>query len=440
MTYLARLADQVLNRPLLLHPAKLETIAGVLSRRIGLDIVAAGPAEGAEASRFVGTHRRAGGGSTLYRTTEAGTAIVEVHGSLVNRGAWLNAHSGLTSYEGIKAQISAAGADPAVKSVLLDMDSPGGQAVGAFETADAVRALAAQKPVVALIDGMAASAAYAIASAASRIVTIPTGIAGSIGVVVLHADFSRALDKEGITTTLIHAGAKKADAHPTRPLSEDAKADLQAEVDSLMSMFVETVGRGRGSRLTARAARATEAAVYFGAEAVKAGLADAVGTLEQVLADLDGGRLPAVAGGRRLAHADWADGRAAAAACGHAGPALDLFAAGYAEGLAAALSSPRVMVQARQEARAHVFAVLSHDAARGQEKAALNLMSIAPDMPSEDVIDFLKTALETSRPTLGARAKDAPYGLVMHVEGRAPKPIDVGAIYARRAEAQGKSP
>lgn len=439
MTYLARLADQVLNRPLLLHPAKLETIAGVLSRRIGLDIVAAVPAEGTEASRFVGSHRRAGGGSTMYRTTEAGTAIVEVHGSLVNRGAWLNAHSGLTSYEGIKAQLSAAGADPAVKSVLLDIDSPGGQAVGAFETADAVRTLAERKPVVALIDGMAASAAYAIASGASRIVTISTGVAGSIGVVLLHADYSRALDKEGITPTLIHAGAKKTLGHPTQPLSEGARADLQAEVDSFMSMFVETVGKGRGSRLPAKAARETEAAVYIGADAVRAGLADAVGTFEQVLADLDGGRLPAVAGGRRLAHADWADGRTAAAACGHGGPALDLFAAGYAEGLAAALTSPRIVVQARQEARAHVLTILSHDAARGQEKAALNLMSIAPDMPAEDVIGFLETVLDAPRSSLGPRAKDAPHGLVMDVERRTSKPIDIDAIYARRAQKVGRA-
>ncbi|RWF97659.1 MAG: S49 family peptidase, partial [Mesorhizobium sp.] len=105
-------------------------------------------------------------------------------------------------------------ADPAVRSVILDMHSPGGEAVGAFETAALVRDLAARKRTVAVVNGMAASAMYAIASGANEIVTTETGIAGSIGVVLLHADFSRQLDRDGITPTLIHAGAHKVDANP----------------------------------------------------------------------------------------------------------------------------------------------------------------------------------------------------------------------------------
>jgi ClpP class serine protease len=99
----------------------------------------------------------------------------------------------MTSYEGLKYQLATAARDASVSSILLDMDSPGGEAVGSFEAADAVRAAAGVKEVVAVVSGMAASAAYAIASAATRIVTTSSGISGSIGVVMLHADYSNKL-------------------------------------------------------------------------------------------------------------------------------------------------------------------------------------------------------------------------------------------------------
>lgn len=279
---LLHIADLVLNRPLLIHPDKLALVAQVLDGRLGIDASALAP----DASRFIGASVDAERGRALpYRRTPEGVAIVTVTGSLVNRGAWVGASSGITSYEGVRHQLTAAAADPQVRAILLDLESPGGQAVGAFELADTVRAIAAEKPVTAVVNGMAASAAYAIASGASRIVTTPTGISGSIGVVMLHADFSRALDKAGITPSLIHAGARKVDGHPYAPLSADVRADLQAEIDGFMTLFVETVAAGRKG-LSATAIRATEARTFVGKEAVAAGLADAVGSFEDVLTDL----------------------------------------------------------------------------------------------------------------------------------------------------------
>ncbi|WP_292332568.1 S49 family peptidase, partial [Mesorhizobium sp.] len=198
----------------------------------------------------------------------------------------MGASSGLTSYEGIGFQLKEAAADPAVRSVILDMHSPGGEAAGAFETAALVRDLAASKRTVAVVNGMAASAMYAIGSGATEIVTTETGISGSIGVVLLHADFSRQLDREGITPTLIHAGAHKVDGNPFEPLSDAVREDLQAEVDAFYASFLATVARGRGNRLTAAAARKTEARTFIGQAAVDAGIADRVGSFESVLADL----------------------------------------------------------------------------------------------------------------------------------------------------------
>ncbi|AZG78530.1 S49 family peptidase [Methylocystis rosea] len=221
---------------------------------------------------------------TRYRFRK-GVALITVEGSLVNRGAYIGAASGLTSYEGVTAQFAAAAADPDVKTIMLDLDSPGGEAGGAFELADFVHAVAQEKPVVAIVNALAASAAYAMASGASRIITTPSGVSGSIGVVVLHLDQSKRLEKMGVVPTLIYAGGHKVDGNPFEPLPEDTRADLQAEVDQLYAMFVATVARGR-SNLTEDAIRATEARTCLGAEAVEIGLADDVGTFVDIAEEL----------------------------------------------------------------------------------------------------------------------------------------------------------
>lgn len=293
MTHLAHIADMVLNRPLLIMPEKLAVIAQILDGRIGIDAsrLEIGLRSGIDfdalsqqpgASRFAGSRNDAGQGVLPYMRTPEGVAILTVTGSLVNRGAWVGASSGLTSYEGIKYQAARIAADPKVKSVILDLDSPGGEAIGAFETATAIRALDAKKPVVAVVNGMSCSAAYALASGARRIVSTPTGVSGSIGVVLLHADYSGALDKAGVKPTFIFAGAHKVDGNPCEPLSKAVKSSLQAEVDAFYDLFVATVAQGRKD-LTADKIRKTEARAFIGADAKAAGLVDEIGTLEDVL-------------------------------------------------------------------------------------------------------------------------------------------------------------
>lgn len=287
MSTLVHIADRVLNRPLLITPEKAQVIMAVLSGRIGIDAP--------EASRFEGTsvERDNDGNYRLkpYKVAD-GVAIISIVGSLVNRGAWIGANSGLVSYEGIQHQLKAAASDDKVSSIILDLSSPGGEAVGAFETAAVVRDAAKAKRVVALVNGMAASAAYAIASGASEIVTTETGVSGSIGVVLLHADYSRHLADKGVKPTLIFAGAHKVDGNPFEPLPDDVRGDLQAEVDAFYRKFLSTVSEGRGARLTAEMARATEARTFLGQtddgsrDAVANGLADRVGTFESVLAEL----------------------------------------------------------------------------------------------------------------------------------------------------------
>lgn len=275
MAHLIRIAE-ALSRPLLFHPAKLEVILGALGDRLDLGLEPPPP----EASRFLG-HRR--GGSNI-RSVD-GIALISIVGSLANRGAYVGASSGIVSYEGIGAQIREAAADRAIKAIILDIDSPGGEATGMFRLAEMIRTVRRSKRVVAYVDDLAASAAYGIASAATEIVISPTSIVGSIGVVLAHVDRSRELEAKGQRVTLIHAGAHKVDGNPFGPLSETVRADLQGEVMTFYDRFVETVLAGR-PKLSAEQIRGTEAKTFIGAAAIEAGLADRVASIDDVLAGL----------------------------------------------------------------------------------------------------------------------------------------------------------
>jgi signal peptide peptidase SppA len=174
--------------------------------------------------------------------------------------------------------LDAALADPQVSGILLDIDSPGGEASGSFELARRVREVAALKPVWAVANDAAYSAAYAIAASAQRLFVTETGGVGSIGVIALHVDQSVKDAMEGYHFTAITAGAHKNDYSPHEPLSDAAKTELQGEVDRLYAIFTEHVAAMRGLDLAA--VRATEAGLYFGTNAVAQGLADGVQTLD----------------------------------------------------------------------------------------------------------------------------------------------------------------
>jgi capsid assembly protease len=207
--------------------------------------------------------------------------------------------SGLTSYTRIAADLDAALASPDVAGILLDIDSPGGEAGGVFELADQIRAATAIKPIWAHAGDSAFSAAYALASAAQRVTLAQTGGVGSIGVIALHIDQSVRNAQNGLSVTALYAGAHKNDATPHAPLTPQATEALQTEIDRLYALFVDHVAAMRG--LDADAVRATEAALFFGEDAVTAGLADAVAPFDAVLADFATalrGRPSPVANGR----------------------------------------------------------------------------------------------------------------------------------------------
>ena len=270
MNVLPHLAARLFGVPLAIHRPKLDVILSVLGARVGLPELAA-PGDYAPPVR--------------QPTPATGkVAVIPIHGTLVRRSSGLEAVSGLASYTGIAAQLDAALASPDVAAILLDVDSPGGESGGVFDLADRIRAASQIKPIWAVANDMAFSAAYALASAASRVFVARTGGVGSIGVIAMHIDQSVKDARDGVRYTAVFAGERKNDLNPHEPISDEAHAVLKAEVDRVYDLFVETVARHRG--LDADAVRATEAGLFFGPDAVGAGLADAVGGFDDALSQL----------------------------------------------------------------------------------------------------------------------------------------------------------
>ena len=270
MTVLPHLAARLFGVPLAIHRPKLDVILSVLGARIGLADLAA-PVGYTPAARAPGP-------------PSGKVAVIPIHGTLVRRTSGIEAESGLASYTGIAEQLDAAMASPEIAAILLDIDSPGGESGGVFDLADRIRAASEVKPVWAVANDMAFSAAYALASAATRVFVARTGGVGSIGVIAMHVDQSVKDAQDGVRYTAVFAGERKNDLNPHEPISNEAHAVLKAEVDRIYDLFVETVARHRG--LDADAVRATEAGLFFGPDAVATGLADAVGSLEDALTQL----------------------------------------------------------------------------------------------------------------------------------------------------------
>lgn len=403
MSSLMHVMDRLFGAPLLLLPEKAQTIAGVILSRTTSEapIVIEGAAldgpsgkGGVEANRFVGSRRREDGSYSLTRSS-AGVAVIDVVGSLVNRGAWVGANSGLVSYEGIGAQIDAAVAGAAkgeVKALIVDINSPGGEATGMFGVAEKLRAARAYMPVIAVVNDVAASAAYGIASAADEIVVSPTSIVGSIGVVMLHVDRTGANEKAGVVETAIFAGANK--TLGMGRLTTEARASYQSLVDGFYARFLETVELGRGARTTADMAKATEASVFIGRDAIARGLADRVASFDQVLAELS--TRPATRAQQQGMHMSNPTTPAATA---------DQPAAGITEAEVSARADA-----ARTEGRAEgvkaererIGAIVSSDAAKGREALAHHF-AFKTSMAAADAVAALEAAAKTETPKTGSR-------------------------------------
>jgi signal peptide peptidase SppA len=218
--------------------------------------------------------------STGNRAEKEGIAVIPIHGILTKSPGAFDDFLGMTSYERIQAQIEEALADREIETILLDIDSPGGEVSGLFDLADFIYNARAQKKIIAIANDDAYSAAYGIASSAEKVFVTRTSGIGSIGVIASHVDQSGFDEKQGIKYRTIFAGSRKNDLNPHEPITSESLESLQEEVTRLYGMFVQLIARNRN--LSTQAIKSTEAGLYFGQNAIEIGLADEVTTFSEL--------------------------------------------------------------------------------------------------------------------------------------------------------------
>lgn len=378
MRELIRFAE-LIHCPLLAEPWAAACVIGVLGDRLGYGEVAVeGDAMAAAALADVAQlHIQ----QSRQYSVEDGVAIVPVLGSLTDRSRALQPQSGLTGYSAIAREIGKALADSDVGAIALDIHSPGGAHTGNFELAARIREASQVKPVWAIVAGNAFSAAYSIAAAAQRIAVPATGMVGSIGVITAHVDLSAKMAVEGRKVTIIKAGARKADGNPFEALPPDVVTRLQAKIDRIYGEFVDLVARHRS--VTAQSIRATEAETMFGADAVPLGLADAVMSPAEALAELKSlvnrGR-----SGRPATEKVAMTTNSGAAAPATSAELAEARAAGHAEGLA------QGRAEGARLARDRIAAILDAPEAVGREATA-RALALKAEMEAPAAIAILGT-------------------------------------------------
>lgn len=218
--------------------------------------------------------------------TAGAVAVVNVHGILMDHPGMFDGYYGRIGYQDVIAAVESAVLDDGISAVLLNLHSPGGEAGGAMAAAEELYALRGIKPLVGIANSIANSAAYGLMAACDKAYITPSAQAGSVGAKLAHVDYSRALETAGVRMTVFRAGSMKAIGEPSEPLSEQAKAEYQAQVEGLRDLFASTVARFRG--MEASDIAAMESRIYTGQAAVDAGLVDGINTFGGLLAELAG--------------------------------------------------------------------------------------------------------------------------------------------------------
>lgn len=226
------------EHPWAMLPSALDTMLAVVHRRVQGERLTP-----EEIHARVGDAKRSPLSATV---TPTGVAVLPLHGVMAQRMNLFMEMSGGTSTELFGAAFDEALADQAVHAIVIDVDSPGGSVFGVEELAQRIHAARGPKPIVAIADSLAASAAFWIATQADEIVASPSAQVGSLGVFAVHQDISQAEAHEGITTTFISAGKYKTLGNEHEPLTAEAKSLLQTTVDDYYDAFVQAVARGRG--------------------------------------------------------------------------------------------------------------------------------------------------------------------------------------------------
>lgn len=274
------------NTPLLLEAGKARVIADYLEHRF---MHSASPEKSMR--EYENEVDYTGGMVFEARQTMAARVedivVIPICGTLVNRKGAMDAMSGLISHRAIRNELIAAANDSRVRAILLDIDSSGGEVEGNFDLARLIREINNEiKPVIAIANGSAFSGAFSLGVAAGEFYVTETGGVGSVGVIIQHIDYSEANEMMGINVTNIKFGENKDQFSSDFPLSEDAQAFLQREVDRTGRIFVNHVAQMRN--ISEEAVRSTEAGLLFGEDGVNIGFVDGVLSFDELLENMIG--------------------------------------------------------------------------------------------------------------------------------------------------------
>lgn len=348
-----------------------------------------------------------------------GVAVLPVEGPLFRRASFFDEISGATSYAKLATDFAAALNDPAIDAIVLNIDSPGGDAMGVSEFADQIYAARGIKPVVAYVDGQAASAAYWLAAAADQIVTSDTGMIGSIGAVLSIQDTRQRDAKNGVTRHEIVSSQspyKRVD-----PATDTGKAKLQELVDSLAAVFIDKVAQYRGVSADTVMQEFGQGGSFVGQAAVDAGLADRVGSFEQVIDELQArsrgsaGAFAAAGGDtKKEVRMDKNDGTPAAenkpstltaeqVVEQHPEAAAAIRADAHAKGLAEGIEKGSVDATAAERGR--VKGILSSEEAEGRMQLAAHL-AFETDQTVDAATALLAKSAKDSKAATGFEAFD----------------------------------
>ncbi len=279
MSQLPHLAAKLFNTPLMIHPMKCEVVMAALAERLGVVSLdnfaprAVQPRLELDFDDFDDEHET---DRDLGYDIIEGAALIQVRGTLVNKLRSLRPYSGMTGYSGIRQAYINAVNDPKVRGIVFDIESGGGEVAGCFDLCDMIyeQRKTGSKPHAAILSEYAYSAAFCLAAAVGNISIPRTGGAGSVGVIVIHADLSKAIKEAGIKLSILTYGDKKAEGRPEIPLSASARADIQADVDMCGLMFTQSVARYLN--MPVENVINTAAGCFMGAKALDVGFAHSV--------------------------------------------------------------------------------------------------------------------------------------------------------------------
>jgi capsid assembly protease len=266
----------ILNAPWAIRPEFLGQIHDVAFAHVN--------GENFDLSAFSNRSASASSENSLYRI-ENDVAVIGIDGVLARKMNMMMAMCGGTSTDMLQAALVAAESDVNVKGILLDVSSPGGSVFGIASTAQMIRRIGANKPVVAWCPDMMASAAMWLGSAASKVFIADTTVStGALGVVMQHVDLSKAQEMSGRKVTDIYAGKFKRIASQNAPLSDAGKTTLQDQVDAIYSVMINDVAAFRSVPVDMAHAQMADGKEFIGQQAIDAGLIDGFATFNEALA------------------------------------------------------------------------------------------------------------------------------------------------------------